>query len=159
MKNFELKPLDQVSVEALWRLLSDPRLAKHMPLHDSSITQDWVEQWVQAKTSQWNHPAAGPWAIVAADDVIGWGGYQPDGDQVELALVLAPTAWGMGLDIVEEINQCWNDVGDSRPRLMYLPKSRRSELLAQRWNLEVLGETEVLGAQFTIVALDSAPRS
>lgn len=154
MTRFELLPLNEVSIDALWDLLRDERIAKHMPLHDASISREWVENWVTSKMSQWSLPAAGPWVILIDDIVVGWGGYQPDDDKVELALVLAPNAWGIGLNVVAEINRRWDGVGDLRPRVMYLPKSRRSQLIAQRFGLTVTDEVRFGSAAFDVISLD-----
>lgn len=154
MTYFELRRLDEVSADALWEVLRNPKIAKHMPLHDGSITREWVTSWVTSKMSQWTNPMAGPWAISVGNEIIGWGGYQPDGERVELALVLLPAAWGMGRGILAEIDRRWQQVGDARPRVMYLPPSRRAEWIAQSFDLAVLGTTLIGDIEFTVLGLD-----
>lgn len=153
MSNFDLHRLDEASLDDLLILLRDPRIARHMPLHDASITREWVQGWVESKMSQWKHPSAGPWAVSRGSRLIGWGGYQPDGESVELALVLAPSAWGLGREIFEEIDRRWQEVGDGRPRVMYLPKSRRADLIAEKFGLRVTGNTRFGDAEFCVLAL------
>lgn len=150
---FELKNLDEVDPSDLLRVLSNPRIAKHLPLFDPNIDLEWVEKWVKNKMALWNIPELGPYAILKDGDVVGWGGYQPDSDFAELAIVLAPSSWGIGRAVVEEINNRWKKFGDDRKLVFYLPHTRNLDLISARLGATRVGETEVLGVKFEIFEL------
>lgn len=150
MPSFELAPIDSVKIEQLHRVLSNPRISKHLPLFEPNIDFDWVKNWVKSKTSQWDDSRLGPYAVLVDGNVVGWAGYQPDGEFAELAIVLSPEAWGLGLDVVEEVDRRWQLHGDGRKRVFYLPKSRRLEIIPGKFAVQYIGETTILGKEFVI---------
>jgi hypothetical protein len=153
MRRIELASLREAPVDQLWAILRDPRIARHMPLHDPSISVSWVEQWVESKMSQWPDESMGPWAIYLDGTLAGWGGYQPDDGVAELAVVLKPDSWGAGQEIVSAINVRWTEVGNSLPRRFYLPKSRRVLHLAKRFSFHKVGETSLGDTTFDVYEL------
>lgn len=150
MSSFELVPLDSVKVDELLKVLSDPRISKHLPLFDSNIDIDWVRNWVYSKSTQWQDSRLGPYAVLVESEVVGWAGYQPDGELAELAIVLKPSAWGLGMDVIEAVNGLWIEHGDGRKRVFYLPESRNAELVSTRFGIRLAGKTEVAGHKFNV---------
>lgn len=150
MSNFELVSLDSIDIAELHKVLSNPRISRHLPLFDSDIDTNWVSDWVKSKISQWDDSRLGPYAVLVEEKVVGWAGYQPDGELAELAIVLSPEAWGIGLDVVEEVERRWQSYGDGRKRVFYLPKSRRLDIIPDKFAVQYIGETEILGKEFGI---------
>lgn len=150
MNEFELTDLNSVSPEKLLGVLSNPKISKHLPLFDSNIDLQWVKNWVVVKTSQWQDSRLGPYAVTQNGEVIGWAGYQPDGEVAELAIVLSPSAWGIGHAVVDEVNRLWNLYGDGRQRVFYLPISRNLELISQKLGYRIIGKTTHSGHEFSI---------
>ena len=150
MRRIDLLPLREASVDELWLILRDSRIARHMPLHDSSISRQWVSQWVDSKLAQWPNESMGPWAIYVDGVLAGWGGYQPDDGVAELAIVLKPDAWGVGSQVISELNLLWSKVGPSGPRRFYLPKSRRVENLSKRFAFQKIGQTSIGDFDFDV---------
>lgn len=152
MFDFELAPLDSVNVDELHRVLSNPRISRHLPLFDPNIDIDWVKNWVKSKISQWDDPRLGPYAVLVAGKVVGWAGYQPDGDCAELAIVLEPDAWGIGKEVIESVSQRWQEFGDNRKRVFYLPTTRNLQSISTRFEVDYVGEFEISGHKFAIFA-------
>lgn len=151
----ELKNLDEVDPSALLKVLSNPKIAKHLPLFNPDIDLAWIEKWIENKMSQWEKPELGPYAILKDGQVVGWGGYQPDDEVAELAIVLIPKAWGIGQEVVNEIDLRWAKFGDGRKRVFYLPHSRNLALISNRLGARRIGSTEVAGVNFEIFELPS----
>jgi len=149
----QLKNLDEVNPNELLNVLSNPRIAKHLPLFDPNIDLAWIENWVKNKLSQWSIPELGPYAILQNNQVVGWGGYQPDEEVAELAIVLIPSAWGIGEEVAKEIEYRWEKFGDGRKRVFYLPHTRNLELISSRLGAKRVGSTEVSGIKFEIFEL------
>lgn len=53
-------------------------------------------RFIAAKERIWEENGYGPWAFVLDDEFVGWGGIQPEGDDVDVGLVLRRTYWGAG---------------------------------------------------------------
>ncbi|MGB3626386.1 MAG: GNAT family N-acetyltransferase [Henriciella sp.] len=79
--------------------MSDPRVAKHMPL----LTLEWdeaaVTKFVAKKEECWSRDGLGHWAILINDKYVGWGGFQREGEEWDYGLVLKPNSFGLGTRI------------------------------------------------------------
>jgi hypothetical protein len=150
MSDFRLLPLDQVSFQDLFVVLSNPRISRHLPLFDSNIDIEWTKSWVETKLSLWEDKRLGPYAVIHNNVVAGWAGYQPDNEFAELAIVLRPESWGIGAAVIDEVNRLWQLFGDDRKRVFYLPRSRNSEFITRRLGVQQIGTTMISGIEFNI---------
>lgn len=150
MPTFDFQLLNEVETASLYKVLSNPKISKHLPLFETDIDLEWVSNWVQLKMGLWNDKKLGPYAVLLNNDVVGWCGYQPDGEYAELAIVLSPVAWGIGADVVNELNRLWKIYGDGRKRVFYLPTSRNADLISNRLGMEKIGTTDFNGIVFNV---------
>ena len=56
--------------------MSDPRVARHMPLLTFQWDNDAVTRFVAAKEACWHRDGLGHWAMLCDDSYVGWGGFQ-----------------------------------------------------------------------------------
>ncbi|WP_432676104.1 GNAT family N-acetyltransferase [Nioella aestuarii] len=94
--------LTEVSSEAILTHMRHPRLAEHMPLLTFEWTPDRVAEFVAAKEAMWQRDGLGHWAFAVGGDYVGWGGFQKEGDEWDLGLVLTPERFGLGLPIARK---------------------------------------------------------
>ncbi|WP_084793978.1 GNAT family N-acetyltransferase [Actinokineospora bangkokensis] len=97
MEFIRLTEVDRGEIAAV---LGDPALATHMPLSGPGFD---AAGFVEAKERIWRAHGYGPWAVLVDGRFAGWGGPQPEGDDVDLAVVLGRAAWGRGRQVHEEL--------------------------------------------------------
>ena len=149
-----LAPLDAAPIDFLLDLFNDARVRKHMPLAGGLVDVEWVHAWIAGKQRQWPDATRGPWSVWHGDFCIGWAGVQPnDATTNELAIVLAPAFWGHGTDVARIVMERWNELGDPRPVLIFLPLSRGVDALARRYNWQRLPDTVVDDVTFATFQL------
>ena len=98
-----LKRLSDVDWRAIVALMNDPAVRRHMPLSLDAFGRAECNAFVAAKERLWEEHGYGPWAFVLGGEFIGWGGLQPEGDDVDLGLVLHPRHWGAGMILQKRI--------------------------------------------------------
>ncbi len=143
--NIELIPLTQACKSELIALMSHPLVLKHMPLATESFNYD---QFIEAKERIWEEHGYGPRAFVLNDQFVGWGGLQPEGDDVEIALVLHPDYWGMGRIIYKKIVHHAFKVLNLESVIVLLPPSRTRIRGVLQLGFEEDGFTEIEGKRF-----------
>src|SRR5687768_4532632 len=97
------KRLSEIEPADIIALMSDPRVRRHMPLARGDFGPAECARFVAAKERLWAEHGYGPWAFVIDGEFAGWGGLQPEGDEVDLGLVLRPGYWGAGRLLYERI--------------------------------------------------------
>ncbi|CAN5268535.1 hypothetical protein BH10PSE19_BH10PSE19_00850 [soil metagenome] len=102
----EKRMLRLVDKNLIIKLLNDPLVKRHMPLSAEDFNEKQYIDFIAAKEAIWKEHGFGPLAYFIDDEFAGWGGIQPDEDDFELALVLAPAYWGYGrklyIDLIQE---------------------------------------------------------
>lgn len=88
--------LSEVDRGVIIELMNDPAVRRHLPLARGHFGPSECEKFVADKERIWEEHGYGPWAFVIDDEFIGWGGLQPEGDDVDVGLVLRPSYWGAG---------------------------------------------------------------
>lgn len=128
--------------------MSDPRIAKHMPL----LTTQWnvasAVNFVDQKEQNWNRDGLGHWAILSSGRYIGWGGLQREGDEWDFGLVLRPDAFGLGRSVMKKAIDF--AISDSRiPFATFLlPPSRNNQGALERLGAKLVGMIEYCGESF-----------
>ena len=124
-----------------------------MPLA-TTVDEAWVIEWQANKSTLWETPVKGPWAVFLDNNFAGWAGLQPDGDgEVELAVVLHVWAWNQGASISRAAIARWRELDAESSINVYFPLSRPIDLLAEKLNLEKLGEFEFGASKFVKLRL------
>lgn len=110
----ELIPLSQVDPLDLPYWINNPSLRKHMPLAAGDFDISALLSWVEGKEAEaiWAEHGYGPWAFLVDGSLAGWGGFQSEDGEVDLALVLRSSQWGTGKALFDEIvRRGFNDFG------------------------------------------------
>lgn len=123
-RNIAFRRLSEISPDAIIGLMNDPDVRRHMPLARGHFGVSDCERFVAAKERIWEEAGYGPWAFVLDQEFVGWGGLQPEGDDVDVGLVLHRAHWGAGKAIYDRIlDHAFDELGlDSVIAL--LPPSR-----------------------------------
>jgi hypothetical protein len=128
--------------------MSDPRVAKHMPL----LTFEWdeaaVTKFVASKEECWNRDGLGHWAILLNNSYVGWGGFQKEGDEWDYGLVLKPESFGLGARITRKAIEF--AFADERiPFVTFLlPPSRKNLGAINRLGATFVGKIKYDGSTF-----------
>jgi hexosaminidase len=153
----EFVRLTAVPAADIIALLSHPDVRRHMPLARGEVGPAECAGFVAAKEAVWNEHGFGPWAFLIDGAFAGWGGLQPEGDDIDLALVLHPAYWGHGRAIYERlIDQAFGDLGFASVTIL-LPPSRGGAHAIRRLGFVPDGETEHDGERFLRYRLTDDP--
>ena len=96
LPNIAFVRLTAVAPGALIRLMNDSDVRRHLPLARGDFDHAACERFVASKEAIWAEHGYGPYAFMQGDELIGWGGLQPEGSEVDLGLVLHRRFWGLG---------------------------------------------------------------
>ena len=88
--------LTKIPPTAIIDLMNDPAVRRHLSLAQDEFGVVECDHFVATKERMWEESGFGPWAFVLDDEFIGWGGLQPEGDDVDVGLILNRKYWGAG---------------------------------------------------------------
>lgn len=128
-------------------LVNHPDVRRHMPLADGRWTENQVVDWVKGKDAQWQENGYGPWALRVNGHFAGWGGFQKEGDDADLALVLLPAFWGHGRELLGEFLMRRQGLGIQSATILLPPTRTRLKGLARLGFVEE-GDVEYDGHRF-----------
>jgi GNAT superfamily N-acetyltransferase len=140
-------PLASIAAADLVRMLNDSEVRRHMPLAGEHWDELRASDWAKAKDAQWASNGFGPWAILVGDAFAGWGGFQREGDEADLGLVLLPQYWGHGVTIFRQMIRR-GDAMDIANVTVLLPPSRVRLKGLARLGFVPAGEIEYAGHRF-----------
>jgi ribosomal-protein-alanine N-acetyltransferase len=142
------KRLSEVDRSAIIDLMNDPLVRRHMPLAKVNFGPAECDEFVAAKERLWEDYGYGPWAFVVDGEFAGWGGLQPEGGEVDLALVLHTKHWGLGKALYQEIiSLAFGRLGFKSVTVLLPPtRTRVSGVLTLGFKPD--GEAEVAGERF-----------
>ena len=151
-----LRRLPEVDPAEIIALMNDPLVRRHMPLARGEFGPAECARFVAAKERLWAEHGYGPWAFVVGGEFAGWGGLQPEGDDVDLGLVLRPRHWGAGRALVARIlDHAFGEMAlESVIALLPPSRVRVSGMLQLGFRAE--GEAEVGGERFVRYRLTGA---
>ncbi len=122
----EKRMLSLVDKDLIINLLNDPLVKRHMPLSAENFDEKQYHHFIVAKTAIWKEYGFGPWAYFIEGEFAGWGGIQPDGEDFELALVLAPAYWGCGRELYNDlIQEAFIELGLNSITILFPPSRTR----------------------------------
>lgn len=140
--------LPEISSDEILEHMSDPRVAKHMPLSTGVWNEDSVAHFIAAKESFWRRDGLGHWAMIYEGSYVGWGGFQKEGDEWDFGLVLKPGNFGLGPHIFRKAIEFALRDGRMSDVTFLLPESRRSVSAMNRLGAEFVGSVEYHGETF-----------
>ncbi|HEV2513800.1 MAG TPA: GNAT family protein [Devosia sp.] len=147
MTEITFHPLSEIPPPELLALLTDPNVRRHMPLAGDDWNADSAAEWARAKDAQWQENGYGPWAIRIDGGFAGWGGFQKEGDEADLGLVLFPGQWGHGAAIFRELVRRGTELQVRNVTIMLPPSRVRLKGLV-RLGFEPAGELDYAGQRF-----------
>ncbi|MGJ3254860.1 MAG: GNAT family N-acetyltransferase [Alcanivorax sp.] len=104
--------LGDVPHAELIALHNDPRVLRHLPLGREEFDEATCRRWVVEKEGQWQEHGYGPWSIHVKGGFAGWGGFQHEQGEADLALVLAVEYWGIGSAVCHKmLHIAFDDMG------------------------------------------------
>ncbi len=147
-RRISFRRLYDVSPHVIIDLMNDPDVRRHLPLARGHFGIREHQHFVSAKEHIWEENGYGPWAFFLDDDFVGWGGLQPEGDDVDVALVLRRAYWGAGRFLyMKFIDHAFEELGvDSVITL--LPASRTRVAGLRRLGFYEDGEVTIEGEVF-----------
>ncbi len=123
-RKIELQRLAGVDSDDIIELMNDVDVRRHMPLAQGHFGISECERFIAAKERIWEQNGYGPWAFVLEGEFVGWGGLQPEGDDVDVGLVLHRAHWGAGKFLYQMIlDYAFGELG-LRSVITLLPPSR-----------------------------------
>ena len=146
--HIQFKPIEEVCASQIVDLMGQPLLRRHMPLLPARFSFADGEAFIAAKAAVWRDCGFGPSAIVLNGEFAGWGGVQPAGEDVEIALVLHPRHWGAGRAIYTEMLRNAFEVNQFESVVVLLPLSRRRERVLSALGFRAEGEVVCEGVPF-----------
>lgn len=147
MTEITFHPLSEIPPPEVLALLTDPDVRRHMPLAGDDWNADSAAEWARAKDAQWQENGYGPWAIRIDGGFAGWGGFQKEGDEADLGLVLFPGQWGHGAAIFRELVRRGTELQIRNVTIMLPPSRVRLKGLV-RLGFEPAGELDYAGQRF-----------
>lgn len=147
--------LPEVPRHELIAHMADPRLAAHMPLHTGPWDAERTEAFIAAKEACWVRDGLGHWGILANGAYVGWGGFQKEGEEWDLGLVLKPSCFGLG----PRIARLALAFAIADERIAYvtflLPPSRKNVGALARFGAAFVTEIDYQDARFLKYRLDT----
>jgi len=144
----EFKNLAAVDRADIIELMNNPLVRRQMPLTCDNFDEADYEAFIAGKQELWDEHGYGPWAFVIDGRFAGWGGLQPEGEDVDLAIVLHPDFWGMGKSIYDLIIEYAFEERGFESVIILLPPSRTRVKGVLRLGFEPDGEMEIAGERF-----------
>jgi ribosomal-protein-alanine N-acetyltransferase len=146
--DLKLTPLSAVDPADIIALMNHPGVRRHLPLAEGQFGAAECAAFVAGKEALWHRHGYGPWAFVIDGSFAGWGGLQPEGNDVDLALVLHPTYWGYGKTIYDHIlARAFGELGLTSVTVL-LPPSRGGAHAVKRLGFTPDGQTTISGQRF-----------
>ncbi|MBT0962870.1 GNAT family N-acetyltransferase [Denitromonas iodatirespirans] len=140
--------LSEARLSDLIALHNDPSVLRHMPLAGAAFDEATCRRWVEDKERQWAQNGYGPWGVLVDGEFAGWGGFQQEQGDADLALVLSARHWGHGRAIYQVfIKMAFEDMGLASITALLPPSRRRANGLL-RLGFEADGSVQIAGSVF-----------
>ena len=147
-ENIAFRRLTEISPDSIIQMMNEPAVRRHLPLARGYFGVSECESFVAAKERMWEDRGFGPWAFVLEDEFIGWCGLQPEGDNVDLGLVLRRKHWGAGPVLFRRILAYAFEELDVDSVIALLPRSRTRVAALRRLGFREEGEVLIEGQRF-----------
>jgi [ribosomal protein S5]-alanine N-acetyltransferase len=145
---FDLRPLAVAPPADVCALHNDPRVRRHMPLASGLFDYSAFQKWLANKEALQRQYGYAPWSIWVGGSFAGWGGFQFESGDPELALVLAPEFWGYGKAIYKELIRRGFETFGFESFVVLLPPQRLRRRVLFRLGYVEEGEIEIGGQPF-----------
>lgn len=155
-RRLEFARLPDIPAAEIIAHMSDPRIAKHLPLLTFPWDRRHLVDFLKAKEACWQRDGLGHWAILCDGSYAGWGGFQKEVGGWDFGLVLKPDSFGLGVSITRKAIE-FARADERIPYVTFLlPPSRRRLGALARLGAKFIGELEHGGVNFLKYRLDTA---
>lgn len=164
METVTLVPLEEVSDEALMALMNHPKVGRFLPLLQGKFDLEMCHRFRATKAEMWSTHGYGPQGVLINGRFAGWGGVQPEGDDVDFALILHPEFWGYGKQMFETLKAHLFADGQLPSITALFPPERANRNAIRRLGFVEDGSVTIEGSPFIRFRLDNpqyegAPRA
>ena len=147
-QQIELVRLQSIQPQEVIDLMNNQLVRRQMPLLQGYFGMDTYEAFIKAKAQLWEEHVFGPQAFLVNGQFAGWGGLQPEHDEVDLALVLHPDYWGLGKRIYQILlDQAFEEMKLPSVTVLFPPGRTRIQGFL-RLGFKAEGEFEINGQPF-----------
>ena len=136
--------------------MNDPKVRFHMPLLKGEWSVDAAKAFVAAKEDCWEKDGRGHQAFLLRGEYIGWGGFQKEGEEWDLGLVLTPDAFGLGPRIVKRLLMEAREIPEIPYVTFLLPPTRQNRAALHRLGARLAGTVAYEGQPFLKYRLETA---
>jgi hypothetical protein len=146
--HFEKRKLKDVDKNLIIQLLNNPMIKRHMPLSVEHFDENNYRDFIASKEAIWKIFGFGPCAYFINNEFVGWGGIQPDEDDFELALVLAPAYWSLGRHFYNDlIHEAFTELNLDSVTILFPPSRTRIKWILKAGFIEE-GQVIIDGERF-----------
>lgn len=138
--------LDRSPTEEWLELLNSDLVRRHLIQHPK-FTTETVKIWLQSKILKDQEPGCRLRAIQSDGKLVGWCGIQIEDNNYELALILSPSHWGRGREVVIQVLKWAQELGHKQ-LLAHLPQSRPQTKALEKLFGQPIGKTSIQGYDF-----------
>lgn len=148
MDTIEFRCLTEAEPGEIIALMNEPKVRRLMPLSTDGFDAEACARFVADKEAMWAEHGYGPWAFFIHGRFAGWGGLQPEGEDVDLALVLHPRYWGFGKPIYDRLlTHAFGPMNLASLTILLPPERTRTRAIF-RLGFERDGEVELYSVRF-----------
>jgi len=132
MDEIKFVHLFEVDEEQIIELMNNEMVGKQLPLLADGFSAENCRAFLKAKKQLWDEHGFGPWAFLIKGEFAGWGGLQPEHEDVEFALVLHPKYWGWGRKIFNKVkDRAFNQLKLNSITILFPPSRPNSKAIAR----------------------------
>ena len=135
-------------------LFNNKKVRRHMPLASDFVDTEWVENWIRLKIESSENCPFKVQSVWINENFAGWAAIQKDDIDYEMAIVLNPTYWGVGINVFQRLIKDFQESKIKENLYVYLPISRNIKNIAKKFKVIDEGIIEIDGIQFTKLRLN-----
>ncbi len=151
MKNIEYVDFQNLNRKELLAILNQEKVREHLVSHDK-FNEVTLEEWVGAKVSVNLTAGCKVRGIKVDGEIAGWCGIQFENSAFELAIVLDPLFWGIGVGVFKDLMKWAAELGHSEV-VLHLFNTRPEYRFLKKMALRVY-ESTIFGQKYTSYLLN-----
>lgn len=151
----EFKRLTEIKKSLVIDLMNNPLVGRHLPLLKLPFNDSDYESFIESKEQIWESYKFGPYAFMYKNNFIGWGGLQPDINDIEIALILHPNYWGIGKTILIKLVHEAFHIRNLPSITILFPKSRSRVKGLLNYGFVKVGEVFIKDTTFVKYRLEN----
>lgn len=127
-------------------VLNKKKIREHLVEHDL-FNSSSIRKWINGKIEVDRESGCRIRGIISGDSIAGWCGIQLENGKYEIAIVLDPKHWGIGINVFKDL-MSWAKALGHESVVVHLHHTRPEYKFLKRIAKKVV-KTEQLGEEFT----------